>query len=286
MGSVLAEKRLRTAVEQALRGAGMELKQVREGRWDFSFKNGSVQTGLALCTEEWLHLSAPAPKAVLERDGRLPETQWALLEANGLLSGGIRYGIAPDASVRLYADVPLRPETAAVQEAVARACKGFRAAHRVSSSRAETPDETADETVSPAELCRAAGWAPEVRASGECAVALETPRMRWQGLFSAEAPWRVWTSVPVAVRPDSVGGGALARLLLEASRLFCMVRPVWRGAGELEFEAFLGAHPSSDDVHWALSALSTGMGLCGGVVSAFSDEAIANAYLRCAVARR
>lgn len=269
-------KAARDAFEEA--GAGIE--PCGADAFAFTTKNGVMVRGGARLQPDWLLLRAPCSEAMHKVQEESPEGALALIERNATLRGGVRFGIGDGGRPGLFAEIPLT-RGLDLRSPVARALEGIRQAwheQRAAVSCA-APLEGDAETIDWAKLCAEAGWQSAPRATGDVAVEVGRARCSERVLLTCGSPPRAQWRFHAPEGVDPACRAAAGSLLLAASGLVRLVRPVTTDEG-VGFEHQWEDRPQSFLLGRVLEALTVAAGLCGGPLLALSSPRVASAFLR------
>jgi hypothetical protein len=280
------------AVGQALRQAGASVQCLGANRWQADYCGLHLHAQLA---GTWLCLTGHRlsnPDTPIE--GSAANFQ-RLLAWNGLLPGGVRFGLDMHGQIVLHAEVLWTDEWNPVP-ALALTCDGIATAGRwLLEPEPSLASATADaETVGPIPeplepvslkvACLEAGWDAEESNSGCLKVILETGRTQPPAELTAGSHQGFLAQVPLidVTALSDLCRDALAVRLLRGASLWRLARPVliqteglWSSRLEVRVD-----HPWPPSLlHHALSSLSVALDQVADDLSALIQVSIAKEYM-------
>lgn len=267
-------------VSKAIQMPGVSVEPSERDEWLFTTTNGVVVQGAARLRQDWLLIQAPCPETMRKICEESPEGALALLGRNAGLRGGVRCGLNGDGQPALLAELPLG-RGLDIPGSVGRALEGIRQAwHEPPDADPVCAASTDPEMeVNWTGLCMEAGWTCTARGTGD--VAIEVGRGYGSGrvLLSRTPHARARLTFGLPKNLEKISRIAIGRLLLAASGLIRLVRPVMAEDETPAFEYRWEDTPQSFLLGYVLEALSVAADFCGGPLCALADARVATAYL-------
>ncbi len=265
---------------KALQMAGAALEPAERDQWVFSTSNGVVVGGTARLREEWFLMQAACPEPIRKALEANPDGAWALLARNAALRGGVRYGMNGSGQPMLLAELPLG-RGLDLQGLISRALEGVRQAWHEPPDPTPTDPPEADPAPAPdwAALCAEAGWACAPRGTGDVAIDVGYGHGAGRVLLTKPPHPRARLTFGGPKTAEQASQTAMGRLLMQASGLIRLVRPVTTADGLPAFEYRWDTAPEPFLLGHVLEALSVAAQLCGGPLRALADARAAAAYL-------
>ena len=266
----------------ALENLGVLGRQLGASSWEITLQSDQVSTGRARIDDGMIRFAAP-----LVGPQWPPERMWEMLERNGLMGPGLRFGLSGAHRAVVIGETVLEGSSD-VDLRVRRLIGGM-----TTLDCGENAEYTAA-AVDPAALCEEAGW-EFVRRREAIVVRLEANR-HGIGLKPAAIPFSATVHAEkeglrcaVELATDDLPLGtpnrsALAALLMQTGNQIRLVRPAARlvdGRSIVEFESRLLSSASAFELSQTLCALSVAVRLCGPEAAAlYRDSDLAGEFLR------
>ncbi len=275
-------------IESCLEQWGAVVNYSSDARWEMMLRNGDALPIRARLIDDWLQIRSELGSASEKT------SIWSALELNVRLDGAAKLALdIQDRSMLVCAEIPLDRDTPVGPDLDATLAGFEQAAFLIrgetiqvaeSQPRAATYPLPQEATLQLRELLAEVGMSYVERPGGSFMVDIENKRDFHQALVEKKPNGSCRASLELG-RWDShvpASRDALAVLLLTASGLIRMVRPVAEKCGEritVRFEIQLAPHASSALLSRGLAALSVACRLCGREVNILNNERIAGQYL-------